>query len=186
MYIALLILLLCIAGALFFIGLQKRKLIKLLVGIFIAVLTIFFFWFLSFWGEMLWFKSLGYIQRFWTVVFAKIGFTVVGALCSWIAIYLLTFSIPREKKYERLSSQIIGACIGGFWGFSKWDVILRYWNRVSTDINDPIIGKDSGFYLFVLPFYDILYILLLLLSSSLIRDLFSSCDISLGSLIQAT
>ncbi|MCF6148133.1 MAG: UPF0182 family protein [Candidatus Kuenenia sp.] len=57
-----------------------------------------------------------------------------------------------------------GGYVGGIWGPSNWDVILRYWNGISTNTHDPIVGKDIGFYLFTLPFYDRLYVLLFLLA----------------------
>lgn len=164
MYSVLLILLLGISAALIIIGILKRGSGKVVIGAVVASSTIVFFWFLSFWGEMLWFESLGYSQRFWIVVFTKIVLIIVGALFGCITISILTSLIPRERKYLWIGSKVIGALIGGIWGPLNWDIILRYWNHVSVAISDPILKKDMGFYLFILPFYDSLYLLLLLLT----------------------
>lgn len=164
MYIALLLLVLGCAVIVAFLGFQQFNMGKIIGGTLIALAAILFFWFLGFWGELLWFAAVGYARRFWTVVLAKLGFTIFGMIIGWIIIYLLTSHIPREKRYERWCSKSAGMLIGGTWGFLNWDIMLRYVYRISTNLNDPIIGKDTGFYLFVLPFYDILFTLLLLLS----------------------
>lgn len=163
MYGILLTLLLVISAALIIIGIQKRGTGKIVIGILTASLTATFFWFMSFWGEMLWFESLGYSQRFWTVVLAKVVLGAASALFGSIFVHVLTFFVKKERKYIRIGSKSIGAFIGGIWGLLNWDVILRYWNQVLTGTVDPIIKKDVGFYLFTLPVYDNLYILLLLL-----------------------
>jgi uncharacterized membrane protein (UPF0182 family) len=37
-----------------------------------------------------------------------------------------------------------------------WRQFALYWNQPATNIYDPIFGKSLGFYLFSLPFYDLL------------------------------
>jgi len=51
--------------------------------------------------------------------------------------------------------------VGAAWGAMNWDVALKFLNRVSAGVSDPILGRDAGFYLFALPFYDFVYWLLL-------------------------
>jgi len=50
-----------------------------------------------------------------------------------------------------------GALVRGFWALINWEVVLRYAYGESTEVYDPILGQDTGFYLFTLPFYDALY-----------------------------
>jgi uncharacterized membrane protein (UPF0182 family) len=159
MYTALLLLLLGVAAFLFITGAQKHQTIKIYSGLTVAVLTSFFFWFMGFWGEALWYENLGYGDRFWTVFNYNTGLSLAGAILAFIIIYLLTISIPKEHKIIRAISKILSIAIGGMWGFSNWDVILKYWNGVATGVKDPILGKDVGFYLFTLPFLDSLYII---------------------------
>ena len=159
MYTALLLLLLGIAAFLFITGAQKRQTVKIYSGLAVAVLTSFFFWFMGFWGEALWYENLGYGNRYWTVFNSNAGFALAGALLGFISIYLLTLAIPKEHKVIRGLTKILGIFIGAIWGVSNWDIILKFWNGVSTGLLDPILGKDVGFYLFSLPFYDSLYML---------------------------
>ena len=174
MYAALLLILIGIGVAVTVIGFKKHKLAGMVGGPLIAVFAILFFWLMSFWGEMLWFESLGYGSRFWTVIAAKAGLAIAGILFGWLVVNLLTFSIPKVKRGTRIGSKIVGAFIGLNWGLANWDTLLRYVNRVSTDIKDPVVGQDTGFYLFSLPFYDALYSLLLLLSIVALISLFIS------------
>ena len=164
MYIAILVILLGFAGFLVITGFQKQRRGRIAAGVAVGIFTLFFFWFMDFWGEMLWFEAIGYPQRFWTVVLAESGFAVGAALVSWLIVYLLILFLPRHRKTVRILAQAAGAFIGGVWGYSNWEIFLKYWNRVSTAVSDPVLGKDTAFYLFTLPFYDTVYQLLLLIS----------------------
>ena len=102
MYIALLVLLLALGGALVFNGVQRHRPKTLLVGSLILLLTGLFFGLLSFWGEMLWFEELGQSQRFWTVVFAQGGFAALGALVGGLGVFILTLPIPVQTPLARV------------------------------------------------------------------------------------
>ena len=157
MYTALLLVLLGISAFLFITGAQKKKNMQTIAGLALAILTVFFFWFMGFWGEALWFENLGYGQRFWTIFFSNGLFAVAGAALGWLLMILFSMYIPKNQKLIRGVIKILGVVIGGMWGFSNWDTILKFWNGVSTGLKDPILGKDTGFYLFTLPFLDQLY-----------------------------
>ncbi len=175
MYTALLLGLLAVAAFLFITGARKNQTIRIYLGLILAVLTLFFFWFMDFWGEVLWFNYLGYSTRFWTIAFSNAGLIIAGAILGFAAIYLLIFSIPKEHKIIRSVLKLLGIVIGGVWGASNWEVIMKFWGRVSTGIYDPILGKDVGFYLFTLPFLDSLNVFLILISlSALIASFIST------------
>jgi len=163
MYNLLVILLLGGALLLGFLGLTKKNWSLVITGICLAVFTGFFFWFLSFWGEALWFQSVGYEHRFWKLVLTKISVTSVGAVFGILVISALTWHIPKTKKVLSISANIVGAYIGGRWALVHWDQILLFLNRVTTGVEDPIFGRDTGFYLFTLPVYNTLQSLLLVL-----------------------
>jgi uncharacterized membrane protein (UPF0182 family) len=164
MYILILLILLGGALAVLVSGIQSRRFALTFAGILIGLFTVFFFWFMGFWGEMLWFESLGYTQRFLLVFMSKAGFAAAGVALGWFLVWLLTRTIAAERRFVRLGARVLGALIGLQWGLSSWDILLKFMNRVSTDLKDPILGRDTGFYLFTLPFYDTLYGLLLLLA----------------------
>src|SRR3970282_992100 len=154
MYIALLVLLVSLGCALVFNRVQRNRPKTLWLGDLILLLTGLFFGLLSFWGEMLWFEELGQSQRFWTAVIAQGGFAAIGALVGGLGVFILALPIPGQTPLARIWPAIAGALSGGVWGFWNWQIILKYMNRVSTGIRDPILQRDTGFYLFTLPFYD--------------------------------
>ena len=164
MYTALLLVLLGIAALLFFPGVKEQKPGKIIAGLAVGLFTLFFFWFMGFWGEALWFETLGYGHRFWTIYFSNLGFAVGFALISWIIIYLLILFIPRNRKFTRLITQALALFIGAVWGYTNWDIILKFWDRITTNLHDPVFGLNTGFYLFTLPFLDNIYSILFSLS----------------------
>jgi uncharacterized protein len=180
MYNALLLLLLGIAIFLFTSGIKKRQKLKSLSGAVLGLLTVLFFWFMDFWGEALWYQNLGYGDRFWVINFANTGFAAAGAILGLIIIYLLTISISKNHKAVLGITKLLGLVIGGYWGYSNWEIILKYWNGVSTGLKDPILGKDVGFYLFTLPFYDSVFVLLLMLSLTVLISIIISSFIRLS------
>jgi uncharacterized membrane protein (UPF0182 family) len=161
MYIALLLFLLCVAAALVLFGVYRRSPFRIIVGCFLATGTVVFFWWLGFWGEFLWFEALGYSSRFWKTFLTQGLFACMGAFFGLLSVFLLTAGTQRQDIWSGLGAGLLGALIGGSWGFSHWDTVLKYWNRVSTQIHEPILERDTGFYLFTLPLYDALYAILL-------------------------
>ncbi len=157
MYIALLLLLLALGGAAIFNGVQRDRPRTLAIGCLIVLLTVLFFGLLSFWGEMLWFEELGQSQRFWTGVFAVATFAALGALVGGLGVLILTLPISVQTPRVRVWPALAGALSGALWGCWHWQIILQYIYGVSTGFRDPILQRDTGFYLFTLPFYDSLY-----------------------------
>jgi hypothetical protein len=164
MYEALFLVLLGISVFLFITGSKKHQVIKKYSGLTLFVLTLIFFWFMDFWGEALWFENLGYANRFWLFFNSTSLLSLAGAILGFLVIYLLTLGIPKKNKIIRAITKLIGVIAGGVWGASSWDDILKFWYGVSTGLKDPILGKDTGFYLFTLPFYDGIYNLIFFLS----------------------
>lgn len=177
MYTAIFIVLFGIGIFLVVTGVRNKKKLMVGTGVAAGVFTILLYWFMDFWGEWLWFQSLGYGDRFWIVEFAQIGFGVLLFLIGAAAVFLLIFSVPDSHRALKIISILLAGIISGVWGFSNWEIILKFWNSVSTSLVDPIIGKDTGFYLFKLPFYESLQgllvtLTLIALAASLIPILF--------------
>ncbi len=155
MYVGLLALLLGLSAWIAVRGFQAGSRLRLSLGATLAVLTVAFFASLTFWGEMLWFNALGYGERFWTAVAAEAGFFLAGAVVGGLVVLVLTLAVPDRRL--RAAAAAVGAAAGGLWGYSAWDVILRFVHRVSAGVSEPILGLDAGFYLFTLPLLDSLY-----------------------------
>jgi uncharacterized protein len=160
MYIAILLGLITAGIALAAFGRTRRKTGAVIAGACMIGGTIAFFGLLSFWGEMLWFEEVGLARRFWTEVLAKVGTTLLGAAIAAGLAWVLTLPVHRHAS-SRLSARKIGigvaAVTGALWGVANWSVALRWVLGVSTPVRDPVLGKNTGFYLFTLPFYDALY-----------------------------
>ncbi len=164
MYFALFVIFAGIAAYFFFTGLKQRSKKKVWGGLALGLLVLLFPQFMEFWGEMLWFQGVGYGQRFWTVTFAEAGLTVLSFLFGGGFVYFLTFSVGTKNPIVRIIASIAGGFFGGMWGYANWETLLQFWYRVSTSVTDPIIGQDTGFYLFTLPFLQHVHSLLIILS----------------------
>lgn len=164
MYVALIAVLLAAAVGLFLLGLRQKRMWVSGLGVVFAILTAVFFWFLGFWGEALWFEAVGYRQRFWTVILSKALVAVAGAGLATGLVTALTWGIEKNRKFARLGAKALAAYVGAQWGFASWDTVLLFLNRVETGVVDPILHRDTGFYLFTLPLYDGLYTLLIFIS----------------------
>ncbi len=164
MYTLVLILLLATTLYVTIRGTTKKKKAVIITGIFIGVLTLLFFGFMNFWGEKLWFDQMGYNDRFWTEWIIKIGLFIVAFLAGGLIIYLLTYSISKEKRYIRQIAVATGAVVSGFWWYARWEMVLKFLNRIPTDISEPVLNQQTGFYLFSYPVLQSLYAHLLILS----------------------
>lgn len=174
MYNALIFVLIVIAIILLVRGVRKNKKSLIVAGIIVGIFTIFFFWYMGFYGEMLWFQSLGYDGRFWITVFSQTGFAFIGAILSVVIVFLLTIGMVNYRKFLRTILMLIALFIGATWGYSNWEVILKFWFSVPAGIKEPIFNNDAGFYMFTYPFLQNLYSLLFTLSFlSLLAIIFS-------------
>ena len=164
MYTAIIIVLLALAIYITYSGIKGGKKGRAAAGIAIGAVTIVFFWSLDFWTEMLWFENLGYGDRFWVYIIAQTAAGIAGALISAAIVSLLTYSIPSSKKSIKRIVQGIALVGGAVWGVSDWQIMLKFWFRVSMGVAEPVLNKDAGFYLFTLPFFESIYTLLIILT----------------------
>ncbi|MBV9529651.1 MAG: UPF0182 family protein, partial [Bradyrhizobium sp.] len=129
--------------------------------------------------DWLWFSSLGYLQVFWTSLSAEAAvfvfvFTATAAalgLNGWLAMRCaraqsappasgsqsppgpLAF-VPDRLPWSPLAAGLglIAVCVAAEEA-SDWATLLQYLYHVPYGSNDPLFGKDIGFYLFSLPAY---------------------------------
>jgi len=69
---------------------------------------------------------------------------------------LKTAEAERLIKPIALIAAFILALFAGNWGALQWEKLLLFRNMLPVGTTDPILGKDIGFYLFSLPFLQIL------------------------------
>ena len=163
MYTVIILIIVAAMAFLLFSGFKKNSKALIGGGVAIGIAGWLFFWFMDFWGEMLWFDSVGFEKRFWTFELTRIGFIVGGFIIGYALIYLTTFSVKKLRRYYRTYASIIGGFAAAIWGSANWDTFLRFYYRADSGVTDPVFGNDAGFYLFTLPFLDALIALLLLL-----------------------
>ncbi|REJ82695.1 MAG: UPF0182 family protein [Planctomycetota bacterium] len=156
-YVLLILALITIAAVTLFKGLQRRRWGAVAAGGLVLLGAFALPALLEFWRDWLWFDAVAYEGRFWTTVIAQALAVGVSAVIGFLTVYLLTFPIPREVRSARAWPEFLGTLLGGFWGLANWDVVLRWWFAVDVGVSDPILGRDIGFYLFSLPFWDGVY-----------------------------
>ena len=135
-------------------GIKNQKYIKVGGGVIIVAGSLFFMWFLGFHGELLWFEATGYSHRFWKVFLVRVGAMAGAGLFGFVATWLLTRSIFPRNPWGRWIPRFLGFLLGVRWGLTNWETVLKYFYGVDGGLSEPIYGKDVGFYLFFLPFYD--------------------------------
>ncbi|MFO7852158.1 MAG: UPF0182 family protein [Bacteroidota bacterium] len=164
MYTLILIILLALAGFIIARGVSKKKVALIVTGIVAGLLVILFFWFMGFWSDRLWFDQLGYNDRFWTVWVTKLLLLAGTFIAGGLIAYLLSINFSREVKYLQPLTILVAALFTGIFWFSNWDIVLKFLNRIQTDLAEPILNRDTGFYLFSYPFLKSLYYQLLVLT----------------------
>jgi uncharacterized membrane protein (UPF0182 family) len=135
-------------------------------------------------AELLWFRALGYGEVFWRLLFAKVAMFAIAFIPVFIYVLLNLLALVRLKGVAQLNAHrltpllILGsaatAAIFG-WVFSgEWDRFLRLVWAQDFGTPDPIYFLDIGFYLFVLPFLNLVQtsLVLLTLSGTLLLGVF--------------
>ncbi|HEU4874904.1 MAG TPA: UPF0182 family protein, partial [Pyrinomonadaceae bacterium] len=163
------------------VGPPRRRRWKILIVIAAGLLLFSLSRILSIYLSSLWFESLGYSSVYWYVLKTKIALFAASAVVTALllsATFLLFQRLFGAYAFENrtiiLNNQpfqfspakvirplgwLIAALFGLIYGFKlkeHWRDFALYWNQPSTNIHDPIFGKSVGFYLFSLPFYDLL------------------------------
>ena len=133
--------------------------------------------------KWLWMKQLDYGGIFWTLLSAKwqmffLAFVVVF-LYLWInlrlaakkgirvhaghsagSLYIVEESgiqiSPAGLKLAMVAVSAVVACLFALLFYAQWDTYLRFRYGGSFGLPDPLFGVDVGFYMFRLPFYELL------------------------------
>jgi uncharacterized membrane protein (UPF0182 family) len=123
--------------------------------------------------EWLWMKQLGYAGIFWEILFIKWALfgIVFGCvlLCFWISLRVAARSLNDHhpviqgrsipgglRSFGSLLAAIVPAFFFALTYYPEWDNYLRFrWGGAFGEA-DPIFHLDIGFYLFQLPFYNLI------------------------------
>jgi hypothetical protein len=146
---------------------------------------------LSYWVDLLWFKSLGYGDVFWKArglqwgifaAFAALTFLILFGIFSalkrahrddlpsdhtvFIAGQEVKLSLKPVLRIISIGGSLIIAVITGGTMAAQWQTLALWWYAPQTAgvMADPIFGKPLGFYLFTLPAWQLIVGWLLTLS----------------------
>jgi uncharacterized membrane protein (UPF0182 family) len=131
----------------------------------------------------LWMRQLGYSGVFWTLLSLRwelfcVAF-VVALLYLWINLRLAARNTATFRAGHLTSESAVAATLGiqisptvlklataavagvaalvlALIFYAQWDTYLRFRYGGSFGLSDPLFGVDVGFYLFGLPFYELL------------------------------
>ena len=154
---------------------MQKKLI--ILGIILAVMAASLVGLGTFYTDYLWFEHLGFDSVFITVFLSQVA---IGLVFGTVAFLLLMLHIVLIKKFSRprtdwtiptatgevidikqivskvstpvvVAAALVVAAVMGYWASRHWEETLRFLNQTPFGSSDPVLGKDIGFYLFVLP-----------------------------------
>ena len=131
----------------------------------------------TFYTEYLWFDHLAFSEVYITVLMSQVGTGVVFGVVCFLALGLHIILIKRNSKprkdwtiptadggevdireiVTRVTTPVVVAAAlvvsagMGYWASRHWEEVLRYLNQTPFGQVEPVLNKDIGFYLFVLP-----------------------------------
>jgi len=132
--------------------------------------------FKGFYTEWLWFNSLGYGSVYATILKTKVlvffSATIIFCVLFLGNLVLATRLAPKTEagfwpwaivrqiqpvlKWSAILGTILLSVIVGLVAQANWEVILRFFNKQPFGITDPVFYREIGFYVFSLPFLQLL------------------------------
>ncbi len=133
--------------------------------------------------DWLWMGQLGYVQVFWRILLLKLLLAssafVIAFSVMWLNFRLALTSVfhrhsPAEEgtlilytrqgigfsaAWSKTGVLVLAAVVGLIFAaifFAQWDLYMRFHWGGSFGETEPIFGRDIGFYIFKLPFYELL------------------------------
>jgi uncharacterized protein len=146
---------------------------------------------LSYWVDLLWFRSLGYADVFWTTWRLQCGIFALFAAATFLILYGAFLALKRAHRADlprdheiviagqpvNLSVEpalrviafcvaLVIACITGTAMTDEWPTLALFWYapHAAASTADPIFGKPIDFFLFTLPAWHLIVNWLLTLS----------------------
>ncbi|MFC2022241.1 UPF0182 family protein, partial [Chloroflexota bacterium] len=130
----------------------------------------------GFYSEWLWFDTLGYSSVYATILMTKVVVFFSGAIIFCLlflgnlvlAMHLTPkteahfwpWAIMRQLQSILRFNVILGTAllslIFGLVAQSNWEIILRFFNGQPFGITDPVFHREVGFYVFSLPFLQLM------------------------------
>lgn len=134
----------------------------------------------TFYTDVLWFDSIGFLHVFWTLLTTRIGLGLAAALIVALIVAgnlalarrvapAYRIPSPQEETIERyrellepyarpliLATAVVVGALSGLSVSREWETFLLWVNRVPFEATDPHFGRELGFFVFQLPFLELL------------------------------
>lgn len=131
--------------------------------------------------DWLWFKEVAYEAVFLTILKTKLALGVFLGIAFFLIIYINlhiarrspardvlieledTLGLPSRHIIEPylksflLPGILLLSLLSSFQAAANWEALILYTQATPFNINDPLFGRDVGFYIFKLPFINFLY-----------------------------
>ena len=138
---------------------------------------------LSYWVDLLWFRSLGYADVFWTTWRIEWGVFALFAVATFVVLYGAFLALKRASQASLPSARqillggqpvnlsiepvlrivgivgsLVAALLSGTAMMQEWPTLALfcYAPHASGSISDPIFGRPLNFFLFTLPAWQLL------------------------------
>ena len=169
---------------------MKIRTSTILLGILAILVVILVGIIISIYPNWLWFGNLNFAPVFWTMVLGKYGVAAVIWFLMIITLSVNLYAAQRiHSESEHKITEIAGMPVSGkslntlilaailivsfiiaSKGSVQWNMVLSYLNQHPFGSTDPVFGKDIGFYVFSLPFYQLVreQLLIVLLFAALV------------------
>ncbi|MGB3764123.1 MAG: UPF0182 family protein, partial [Ornithinimicrobium sp.] len=149
------------------------------IAVVVAVIALIT-WLAQLWTEFLWVDSVGYRSVLTTRLGTQVAlFAIAGVVTGLVVWSSLTIayrkrpiyapSSPEQANLDRYRAALepvrrlvflgVPIALGAFSGaaaMAQWETVLLWLNRQPFDVTDEQFNMDVGFYIFTLPFLDVL------------------------------
>lgn len=154
---------------------RKRRSIMIALGVVAAIIIAIALSLTStveFYTDLLWYESHSFDDVMWTRIWAQFG--MFGAVAAVALVALIfnwrlaarignrAFAESMEEDGAELIKPIIPTIVAiavasviGFASAARWETALGFFNGVPFGESDPVFGEDVGFFIFTLPFIDL-------------------------------
>jgi uncharacterized membrane protein (UPF0182 family) len=139
---------------------NRQRLIIAGVAILVFIMALF-----GFLGDWYWFVAVNYEDVFLSILSIRILLFVIAIAIFFAFAYVnIRHAARKSARLQGESSDVFSIMVffAGFLAFfaglsisGSWETVYKYINQAPFNLTEPIFGLDVGFYVFSLPFYNL-------------------------------
>ncbi len=157
---------------------MSRRFVRILL--FVIALIVALAWSSAWLMDMLWMQQVGYASVFWTLTTARwslgaiafvlaatylvINLRFLGERLQWVSLagtplQQLELDLSAHQKAVKGVLTVAGIILALLFALSfstRWDASLRFLWKMPFGADDPLFGRDVSFFLFQLPFWEMI------------------------------